>query len=315
MTAPREQQPDPRTSRPEILVISRLVLDEFKDSGQVALGGSGFWAAFGAAVVSDSVQLASRVGDDLDPWRDDLIGLGIGTDALLLDGAQTSRTLISYPEPEQRLEEPLPDWTAHVRMRAMLTDLPEPIRSPLAYYVFRDHHPGFWPPLLQHAEHTGTPIMWELPATLCTPGLDERTRDVLAQTTIVSLNEQEAHAIFGDLGPEAVITALRTLGPRVIVLRRGARGSIIGDDDQILHAGPADVTAVDPTGGGNAYSGAFLAAWVRGHGLADAARIATGAAACAIEQTGHPADRATARSRATTLAATVEIRPLEGEHG
>ncbi|WP_293781449.1 carbohydrate kinase family protein [uncultured Aeromicrobium sp.] len=299
-------------ARPDILVISRIVLDQFADTGRVTLGGSGFWAAFGAAIIADAVQIASRVGDDLDSWRDALIRLGIGTDALIRVNSATSRTLISYPQPERRVERPLPDWAAHVRMRTMLNDVPEPLRSPRAYYVFRDHHRGFWPPLLRHAERLGVPLMWELPPTVCTPGLDAPTREVLARTTIVSLNEAEARSIFGDIDPVAAVAALRDLGPQVVVLRRGGRGSIVAGEGQILRVGPAAVTVADPTGGGNAYSGAFLAARTTGRSLAEAARIATGAAACAIEQSGHPPDRATARARAAALATTVQINSLTG---
>ncbi|MBS45995.1 MAG: hypothetical protein CMH83_23035 [Nocardioides sp.] len=298
-------------AEPDVLVISRVVLDSFEGPPpHEVLGGSGFWAAVGAATVADGVALTCRVGEDFEPHRRTMERLGIDTGALLVDGPTTPRTLITYPVGEHRHEEWLPDWAGHVAMRTMHPEGPEPARSARAYYVFRDHHPGFWQPVLDHVRVTGTPLMWEIPGRLCVPEPSSETLTVLAATDVLSINAEEADALVGPLSPVETVAALRALGPDVVALRRGGAGSVVADATGAWEVSPADVTVVDPTGGGNAWSGAFLAAWVRDHDVPAAAVAATGAAAAAIERTGPPVDRRTARQRAAALAATVTVRPL-----
>src|SRR5690606_27439762 len=110
----------------------------------VVLGGSGFWAAFGAAIYSDEVAHTSKVGPDFAPFAPLYAELGIRTDGLVQVDRPTSRTVVTYPEPEERHEEPLPSWEAHVAMRTVAEEFPEPVRDPRAYYVFRGWHEGFW---------------------------------------------------------------------------------------------------------------------------------------------------------------------------
>lgn len=300
------------------MVVSRVVLDRFDETSDTreVLGGSGFWAAFGAATVSDQVALASRVGEDFTAHEGTLDRLGIGRGALLTDGAQTSTTLIRYRAGEERLETPLPDWSAHVRMRAVLADIPPELRAAHAYYVFRGWHPGFWEPLLEHLADRGTPWMWELPASLCVPAERERIAEVLAVPGVLSVNLAEARSL---LGPERknreaadLARELLELGAPVVVLRCGSRGSVVATPEGLFEVGAAHGVVVrDPTGAGNAYSGAFLAVWATTADPVEAARAGSAAAAVAIEAVGPPADRARARARAAELRTTVTVTDLD----
>jgi sugar/nucleoside kinase (ribokinase family) len=305
---------------PDVMVVSRVVLDVIEDAGpgvrRTVLGGSGFWAAFGAATVSDDVALASRVGTDFARYRPALGRLGIRSDALVVDGRTTSTTLIAYPDGERRVETPLPDWDAHVRMRAVLDDIPHAMRAAGAYYVFRGRHPGFWPPLLAHVAATRVPMLWELPSEVCAPGHRERVQEVLVVPAIVSLNIAEAAALLrgvvpGDAPAGRLARAVLELGAKVVVLRCGGEGSVVATAEESLLVGVApDGVVRDVTGAGNAYSGAFLAAW-RAKGDLAAAAVAGGAAAgVAIETVGPPHDLVSARRRAAELAATIVVRPV-----
>lgn len=291
-----------------LTVLSRVVLDEIVGEGGVrtVLGGSGFWAAYGAATVIDGVALASRVGADFDPFRPQLDALGISADGLIPSPCPTSRTRVSYSGDQVRHEEFVGGWSAHVRMRAYLQDLPESLRSAPGIYVFRDLPQGFWEPVLERAA-AGSTLMWEIPAVVCRRGLDAEARTVLAATSILSLNAEEARDLVGEGDPATTVRRLHALGPRTIVLRRGSRGSIVSDGVELVTAGVASAAVVDPTGAGNAYSGAFLAATLRGDGLADATRVAAAVAASAIAQVGPPADADEARLSAARLAESVVV--------
>jgi sugar/nucleoside kinase (ribokinase family) len=301
------------TVRPEVTVVSRIVLDELGDDGardpRVELGGSGFWAAYGAAVVTDEVALACRVGADFGPWRARLAALGIRGDALVDSALPSSRTLIRY-RGEVRTETPLPSWEAHVAMRTLLDEIPAPADDPVGWYVFRELHPGFWPPLLERMAASDAPLLWELPPTLCTGPPDAAMREVLARTEVLSLNRAEAERLVDAQDAQDAVDRLLALGPRTVLLRLGGEGSVVATGSERWAVSAARVRPVDVTGGGNAYSGAYLAAMLRGDGAEAAAVAATAAAATAIEQVGPPVDREAARTRAAELARTVTTRRI-----
>jgi sugar/nucleoside kinase (ribokinase family) len=299
-----------------ITVLSRVVLDEIvEDDGttRVVLGGSGFWAAYGAATVADGVALASRVGTDFAPFLPQFSDLGIGTMGLLPSVHPTSRTLITYSGEQVRHEEFVGGWDAHLRMRAYLPELPRVMREASALYVFRDLPPGFWGPVLEHVAG-GATLMWEIPGAVCAAPLSDEARIVLRATSILSINREEAADLVGPGDERATLERLLALGPRKVVLRLGSRGSIVSDGHRVVAASVARAATVkDPTGAGNAYSGAFLAATISGSDLAESARTATAVAATAIAQVGTPSDRVSARAETRRLAESVtatELAPI-----
>lgn len=300
-----------------ITVVSRVVLDEIVDdrsSIKVVLGGSGFWAAYGAAAVVDGVALASRVGADFSPFLPKAVDLGIATMGLLPSKHPTSRTRITYHGDQVRHEEPVGGWEAHLRMRADLPDLPPVMQEAEALYVFRDLPPGFWEPVLERVRR-GATLMWEIPGAVCAAPLTPEAHRVLRATSILSINREEADDLVGPGDERTTLERLLALGPRTVILRLGRRGSIVSDGHRVLAASTAGGAAVvDPTGAGNAYSGAFLAAAISGNDLAECSRTATAVAATAIAQVGPPPDRDHARAEARRLAGTVavtELAPLE----
>lgn len=298
------------TDRPRVLVLSRVVLDEIvaTDGLRTVLGGSGFWAAYGAATVTDGVVLASRVGPDFGAHLEALGSLGISASGLVPSPHPTSRTRVTYPHAQERHEEFVGGWESHVRMRADLGDLDERDRSAAGIYVFRDLPPGFWDPVLARVR-AGAALMWEIPAAVCARGLDDDVRTVLESTSILSLNEAEALDLVGPGTLETTLARLLALGPRVVALRRGPEGSSIATGGGIVSATAVPAIAVvDPTGAGNAYSGALLAALLEGQPVERAIRTATAAAATAITQVGSPPDLATARAAAATYAEAVSVR-------
>jgi sugar/nucleoside kinase (ribokinase family) len=98
------------------------------------------------------------------------------------------------------------------------------------------------------------------------------------------------HVVFHseeDLG-EALAPTLQALRAEVpmVVLTRGAKGSTLFERGRTLEVRPVRAQAVDPTGAGDVYAAAFLLALASGHPSGDAARIASAAAAFAVEAPG-----------------------------
>lgn len=108
----------------------------------------------------------------------------------------------------------------------------------------------------------------------------------LPHTDFLFVNEDEAVKLTGTGVRSAAASRLGGCGARTVVLKLGARGSAIFTADGEIPVPAFDVPAVDTTGAGDCFAGAFLAAFSRGLGLEDAARFANAAAALAIQQLG-----------------------------
>ena len=95
--------------------------------------------------------------------------------------------------------------------------------------------------------------------------------EVLRHVTVLKLAEEEAHALVGEPGE----TALRALGVPEIVVTLGSRGSLVYADGRLERIAAQPVGGpVDPTGAGDAFAVAYLAARAGGHAPVPSARRA-----------------------------------------
>jgi sugar/nucleoside kinase (ribokinase family) len=95
---------------------------------------------------------------------------------------------------------------------------------------------------------------------------------MLRHVAILKIAEDEANVLVGSTEPDA----LAELGVPEVVLTLGPRGSTVIVRDQVEHV-PARLVGdgADPTGAGDAFGAAYLAARAEGHAPASAARRAT----------------------------------------
>jgi sugar/nucleoside kinase (ribokinase family) len=97
--------------------------------------------------------------------------------------------------------------------------------------------------------------------------------DVLRHVSILKLSEEEAAVVAGGTDERA----LRALGVPEVIVTLGPRGSIVYADGLAEHV-PARPLVCDPTGAGDFYGAAYLAARASGAGSIAAARRATAVA-------------------------------------
>ena len=144
-------------------------------------------------------------------------------------------------------------------------------------------------PVVQHAialaHAVGVPVllnpapMQALPASL------------LAQIDVLVPNETEAAAML-QLQPGAPFDAasaaarLRALGPRTVIVTLGASGVQLATDNLDAHFEAPAVRAVDTTGAGDTFIGAYAAARCDGAGLTAAIEYAQRAAAASVTKVG-----------------------------
>ena len=98
---------------------------------------------------------------------------------------------------------------------------------------------------------------------------------------------EDVHILTGLTEPEAMLDFYLRLGPKVVVLKMGEAGAWLATPEQRVHIPRHEVQAVDATGAGDAFCGAFLARILAGDAPAPAARYASVAAA--LKCTGYGA--------------------------
>ena len=89
---------------------------------------------------------------------------------------------------------------------------------------------------------------------------------------------------------------------QTVVVKNGSRDTLVYTRDGVFSVPVFPSTEVDPTGAGDCFDGAFLAALVQGCSLRQAARFGCAAGALAVRQFG-PMEGAAAREDIEALAA------------
>ncbi|MBZ5711559.1 PfkB family carbohydrate kinase [Nannocystis pusilla] len=83
---------------------------------------------------------------------------------------------------------------------------------------------------------------------------------VLKNVDVLTLNDEEARQLSGEHNIVKAARAVRALGPRNVVIKRGEYGALLFDADGDVFSAPAlpleDV--VDPTGAGDSFAGGFM---------------------------------------------------------
>lgn len=112
-------------------------------------------------------------------------------------------------------------------------------------------------------------------------------RATLALADWVTPSYDDARELFGALSPDAIVDALHKLGAPVVALKLGAEGCIVSDGHRRERIAGRRVAAVDATGAGDCFDGAFVVRLLQGDDAFEAARYANVAAA--IATTGYGA--------------------------
>lgn len=130
------------------------------------------------------------------------------------------------------------------------------------------------------------------PAQQLEPGL-------LSQLDALVVNEREAKALVvyareakapvDDADPSTTATALRTMGPKLVIVTLGASGSLFCDESGVHRVEPFDVKSIDSTGAGDAFMGALTVGLAAALPSAAAIRFANAAGAAATISVGAQA--------------------------
>jgi 2-dehydro-3-deoxygluconokinase len=120
--------------------------------------------------------------------------------------------------------------------------------------------------------------------------------EAIRQTDICLPSWDDVTELTGLTGRDEIVDFLLALGPRVVALKLGKEGSYVATPDERRVVPGRVVKAVDATGAGDCFGGAFIARIVAGDDPFDAARYANVAAGLSTQGFGAVApipDRAT----------------------
>lgn len=104
----------------------------------------------------------------------------------------------------------------------------------------------------------------------------------VAQADILLPSYEEACQLTGLRQPEAVVRHYLNLGPRIVVLKMGPQGALLGVRDAgrtMQHVAAYPVAAVDASGAGDTFDAAFAVSHLAGRPLAESVAFANAAAA------------------------------------
>ncbi|MFF5991190.1 PfkB family carbohydrate kinase [Prauserella flavalba] len=298
-----------------VAVLSHAVTDEIYGADGEFLarevGGAGAYAATGASLAGEpwSTVIVSGAGARDRPalvrWFRER---QVEPAGLFVHGERSPLTRIRYDHEGERVEEPVFGAEHFAAHTPLPRHLPVPPARLGGVYLFHDTEPRYWAEITAFRQRWHGPLLWEIAADACEPGNVATVRELVTAVDVLSLNVAEARSLLGTTDPAEVHRALGRPG-LVLVLRGGADGAVVCADGHLLHAGVAPGAVVDPTGGGNSHSGAFLAAFARTGDARCAARYAAAAASVVIAQNGAPPIDQALRADVTARAGRVRVHP------
>jgi sugar/nucleoside kinase (ribokinase family) len=250
-----------------LAVVGNLSRD-LVDSGEPRVGGAPFWAARALRLLGTRALLAVKCADaDRALLARPLVALGVPV--LWLGGAATAAFSIRYEgdRREMTVDELGDTWTpddvtglgdarwVHVGALAR-SDFPPETLAELA----RGRQVSFDGQGLVRPPRTG-PLELD----------GDYDPEVLRHVAVLKLAEEEARVLVGE--PDE--PALRSLGVPEVVVTLGPRGSLVLANGRLERVATQPVAGeIDPTGAGDAFAVAYLAARAGGHAPAASARRA-----------------------------------------
>lgn len=114
---------------------------------------------------------------------------------------------------------------------------------------------------------------------------DELKR-IISLSDLLFLNQETLAWIAPFRDVEAAAHSLRKEGPKAVVITLGEKGSFAVTSSESIRVAPFHVKAVDATGAGDAFAGAFCFGWLQGWPIRKTMEFASAAAALTVTRVG-----------------------------
>lgn len=244
--------------KPHLVVVGSVAIDWIitpRAERPESVGGSATFFAMAASYLSQ-VRLVGVVGRDFPQYAiDDLRKAGVDTSGLeVVQGGLTFRW-------KGRYHDNMNDRTTletHLNVFEQFQPrLPAEFRR--SEYLFLAN---IQPRLQQDVfEQMGRPRLVGLDTmNLWISIANEDLRKVLKNVDVLTLNDEEARQLSGEHNLVKAARAVRAMGPRNVVIKRGEFGALLFDADGEVFSAPALPLeeVIDPTGAGDSFAGGFM---------------------------------------------------------
>jgi sugar/nucleoside kinase (ribokinase family) len=308
----------------EYVVYGKIIIDDIRlKSGEIVrevLGGGGPQGAFGARLWHPSVALLTRSGTELPEGpKEALLALDIDLSGWMqYADLPTARGLMAYDENEYMTGEIDFEKRKEAFMRKMgemlarEIPIPESCRSPKVIHLITEFTDEPMADAALDMKARGAIYSLEPLIDYHNWSNREAMLAYFPRVDVVTPDWPSASGLAGSEDPVTVLKFWSRLGPKMVAVRDGARGSYVWDKehDRMWHIPVVEIDLMDPTGCGNAYGGGLSVAWDQHREARMAGACATVSASFLAERVGVPAVtteiRAVAQNRLERLLNRIE---------
>jgi sugar/nucleoside kinase (ribokinase family) len=272
-----------------LVCVGNLTIDEARYGDRrvaPALGGDAAYAALAARLFSSRVSMLAPVGHDLaSGLLTEIRDTGVRADALPMRDLATVRNIINYHADGSRVWEMLSSDEDFDALSIYPPDVP-PAALAADGFVLLAMSLGAQVALTPWLRENSSARLYLDLQEDYVEGNQAALGDIVACCDVFLPSEVEAVALSGTTDLAAAARQFRAMGPDVVVIKRAERGSLVLDGDVLTEVPVAIARAVDSTGAGDAFCGAFAAVHLAGGDAVRAARAGARAAREAISDFG-----------------------------
>ena len=253
-----------------VLVVGSVAFDDIETpTGRAkgVLGGAACYFSLAASYFAP-VRAVGVVGSDFpDAHLDFLRAHGVDTRGIYRSEGSTFRWGGRYRESLNERDTLFTDLGVFDGFKP---DLPEAYHD--SEYVFLANiHPALQLRVLEQARAPRFTAMDTMDFWI--EGTREELERTLARVDGLVINDQEARQLTGERNLVRAVAAIRSLGPRIVIIKRGEHGALLFDQEGIFSAPAFPLREIqDPTGAGDSFAGGFVGALAR-EGKLDSAAL------------------------------------------
>lgn len=253
------------SSSPKIVCLGNLTVDDVTlPDGTVRLastGGNTLYAGLGARLWEPATAIVAPVGSDApDSLLTDIRKAGFDPIGLPRRECLTIHNRVRYLTYDRRQWQFLSPESAFYTLSPLPVDIPSGFRNAEAFLV-----------LAMSLEAQEQLVPWLRSNTQAIIALDpkedyisgneERIFALVSMVDLFMPSESEVQQLMGHVEWERAAQELSSLGPKIVVIKRGEAGSLIyrSHDREMKSIGAFPSRVIDTTGAGDAYCGGFLA--------------------------------------------------------
>lgn len=248
---------------------AKVLIEELKFS----TGGGGTNTAVCLSRLGHKVAYLGRMGDDengefiinrMKKEKVDMLvsrGKGHSGYSMILDSLEHDRTILAYKGENNNLK---------------YKDVPlKKLKTKWFYFSsMMEKSLVSMNKLAEFASKKKIKIAFNASSYLCKQGA-EVMKKILENTEIFVLNDEEAKILVGEGKLEELFKRVRELGPKIVVITLGGKGSAVYDGKFMYIANTNKVKPVETTGAGDAFASTFLSGYIRKGDIKYAIKLGT----------------------------------------